>query len=355
MNEERILYLFTRKLAGTLTPDESDELKALLETHPAMVQKLHLLEQFWSDRTHTSTVNVEASLQKVLGQIRAVPAEEESLEEATSIPVLRKTSLPVWRWLSAAAITGLVLVSVWVGYQRNIFGNQVSLIEKKNGRGVRSTIELPDGSKIWLNADSRVTYPQAFNEKTREINLYGEAFFDIQKNPSKPFIIHLTNGTVRVLGTSFNIRAYEDEDKIETSVSTGKVAFIPKGTTPVVSDTVFLTPNQKVLYSFRSGTLVTKATQSTDDKAWIEGRLIFKSMTLEEIAHQLERNFGKKVVFRSEEAKKYRLTGAFSNNTLDEIMFYLSKTRDFSYQITNNELVIGEGSKQLGTPKEDNQ
>jgi ferric-dicitrate binding protein FerR (iron transport regulator) len=347
MNEERVLYLFTRKLAGTLTPDESAELETLLEAHPAMGHRLHLLEQFWNDRTHPGTVNVEASLQKVLGQIRALPTEEEPAEEENSIPLLPKTSRPLWRWAAAAAIAGLVLASAWVGYEKNLFGNRISLIEKKNAKGVRSTIELPDGSKIWLNADSRITYPQAFNEKTREVHLYGEAFFDIQKNPAKPFIIHLTQGTVRVLGTSFNIRAYEDEDKVETSVTTGKVAFIPKGTPQLASDTVFLTPNQKVLYSYRSGRLMTQATRSTDDKAWIEGRLIFKSMTLEEIAHQLERTFGKKVVFRSEAPKQYRLTGAFANNTLEEIMFYLSKTRDFSYQITNEELVIGENPEQL--------
>ncbi|MDJ1466879.1 FecR domain-containing protein [Cytophagaceae bacterium DM2B3-1] len=355
MNEERILYLFTRKLAGTLTSDESTELESLLILHPAMVQKLQLLEQFWNDRTQTSTVNVEVSLQKVMRQIHALPAEAEFVEEKDSAISIGKTSWSVWRWLSAAAIVGLVLVSAWVGYQYSGLSRHISLIEKKNAKGVKSTIELPDGSKIWLNADSRITYPQAFNEKTREVHLYGEAFFDIRKNPSKPFIIHLTQGTVRVLGTSFNIRAYEDEDKIETSVATGKVAFIPKAATQLTSDTVFLRPNQKVLYSFRSGRLITQATQSTDDKAWIEGRLIFKSMTLEEIAQQLARNFGKKVVFRSEEAKKYRLTGAFSNNTLEEIMFYLSKTRDFSYQITNEELVIGENSQQPGISEETDQ
>ena len=150
-----------------------------------------------------------------------------------------------------------------------------------------------------------------------------------------------------MLGTSFNIRAYDDEDRIETSVTTGKVAFIPKQPKGGGSDTVFLTPNRKLQYSFLSGKLMTQSTRSTDDKAWIEGRMIFKSMTLEDIARELERNFGKKVVFRSDVPKQYRLTGSFHNNTLEEIMFYLSKTKEFSYQITNEELLIAKEPDEL--------
>ena len=113
--------------------------------------------------------------------------------------------------------------------------------QKQNAKGVKSTIELADGSKIWLNADSKVQYPALFNGSTREVYLNGEAFFDIAKNPSKPFIIHLSNGTVRVLGTSFNIKAYDNEPVVETSVATGKVAFIPKLKNNQRADTVFLT------------------------------------------------------------------------------------------------------------------
>jgi ferric-dicitrate binding protein FerR (iron transport regulator) len=136
-------------------------------------------------------------------------------------------------------------------------------VEKQNAKGVKSTITLPEGSKIWLNADSKLSYPVAFNDKTREVYLRGEAFFDIRKNPDKPFIIHLANGTIHVLGTSFNVRAYDDEDKIETSVSTGKVAFIPKSPRQTRPDTVFLTRDKKVSYRFGSGELVTQATRSS--------------------------------------------------------------------------------------------
>jgi transmembrane sensor len=143
-----------------------------------------------------------------------------------------------------------------------------------------------------------------------------------------------------VLGTSFNIKAYDNEPVVETSVATGKVAFIPRLKNNRKADTVFLTPNNKVVYRLDEEKIITAATVSSEDKAWTEGKMIFRSMSFEEIAVELERNFGKKVLFRNEEARNYRLTGSFQNNSLAEILFYLSKTKAFSYTISDEEIVI---------------
>jgi ferric-dicitrate binding protein FerR (iron transport regulator) len=102
-----------------------------------------------------------------------------------------------------------------------------------------------------------------------------------------------------------------------------------------------------VHYSLNNEQVKVEPTAAADDKAWTEGKLIFKALTLEEIAIELERNFGKKVVFVDEAPRSYRLTGAFENNSLDEIMFYLSKTKNFSYSITNNELLIATNNTKL--------
>jgi ferric-dicitrate binding protein FerR (iron transport regulator) len=164
----------------------------------------------------------------------------------------------------------------------------------------------------------------------------------VAKNPSRPFIIHLANGTVRVLGTSFNIRAYDSEKIVETSVATGRVAFIPKYQKHrQKQDTLFVTPNNKVRYLLEEDTANVLTTIAAEDKAWTEGKLIFKARTLEEIAIDLERYFGKKVRFIDEDARSYRLTGSFQDNSLDEIMYYLAKSKDFNYKITNSELLIG--------------
>lgn len=340
MYENRFLLLMTRKLSGEASQPELDELAGLLSADPALKEEADVYIRYWEQQQQEQNGNTELALQKVLGQINKGSETNESFIEA---PVKR---IPVWKMITRIAAMLVLLAGLSIGsYKifinpRSVTPVQGNLVQKQNAKGVKSTIELADGSKIWLNADSKVQYPALFNGNTREVYLNGEAFFDIAKNPSKPFIIHLSKGTVRVLGTSFNIKAYDNEPVVETSVATGKVAFIPRLKNSRKADTVFLTPNNKVVYRLDEEKIITAATISSEDKAWTEGKLIFRSMLFGEIAVELERNFGKKVVFKNEDAKNYRLTGSFQNNTLAEILFYLSKTKAFSYTISDEEIVI---------------
>lgn len=341
MYENRFLLLMTRKLSGEVSQPELDELAGLLSADPALKEEADIYTRYWEQQQQEQTANTELALQKVLNQVNTRDEAGDPWIEEISVK-----RMPVWKMITRIAAMLVLLAGLGIGAYK-IFINpksvtpvQANLIQKQNAKGVKSTIELVDGSKIWLNADSKVQYPALFNGNTREVYLNGEAFFDIAKNPAKPFIIHLSNGTVRVLGTSFNIKAYDNEPVVETSVSTGKVAFIPRLKNNRKADTVFLTPNNKVVYRLDEEKIITAATVSSEDKAWTEGKMIFRSMLFDEIAVELERNFGKKVVFKSEEARDYRLTGSFQNNTLVEILYYLAKTKTFSYTISDEEIVI---------------
>lgn len=341
MYDNRFLLLITRKLSGEASQPELDELTRLLSADPALKEEADIYTRYWEQQQQEQNASTELALQKVLGQInKDAGTTYSSIDE---IPVKR---IPVWKTITRIAAMLILLAGLSIGAYK-LFINpkpgipvQSNLVQKQNAKGVKSTIELADGSKIWLNADSKVQYPAVFNGNTREVYLNGEAFFDIAKNPSKPFIIHLSNGTVRVLGTSFNIKAYDNEPVVETSVATGKVAFIPRLKNNQKADTVFLMPNNKVVYRLDEEKIITAATVSEEDKAWTEGKMIFRAMLFGEIAVELERNFGKKAVFRNEEVKNYRLTGSFQNNTLAEILYYLSKTKSFSYTISDEEIVI---------------
>jgi ferric-dicitrate binding protein FerR (iron transport regulator) len=333
---DRLEELTTRSLSGEATPEELKELEQILASDSKALARYRLLQQFWNQHDAVSQPAVEEALQKTLAQLQLSPAVTE---DAQVIPIRRN-----WPRRIAVAAAFIIIGSAayWFISRNESTTSSNLLVEKHNARGTKSTIELTDGSKIWLNADSKISYPEVFTGNTREVYLNGEAFFDVAKNPSKPFIIHLANGTVRVLGTSFNVRAYDNEKVVETSVSTGKVAFIPKYQShKQKQDTLFITPNNKVRYSLEEDQANLLPTAAAEDKAWTEGRLIFKGLTLQEIAIELERHFGKKVTFVDDEPKNYRLTGSFQNNSLDEIMFYLSKTKDFKYKITNSELLIG--------------
>ncbi len=338
MHDNRFILLVTRKLSGEASQDELQELAELLRTDPSMKDEFDVISRYWQQENQEQATNTESALQKTLNQLGLEPLlQHPDITE----PVIKK--IPAWKLALriAAAIITLGGISMGVYALISTSSSQdKNLVQKTNAKGVKSTIALADGSKVWLNADSKLQYPASFTGNTREVYLNGEAFFDIEKNPSKPFIIHLANGTIRVLGTSFNIKAYDDEPVVETSVATGKVAFIPKLKNNDNADTIFLTPNNKVIYQVKTERTTTATTVSEEDRAWTEGKLIFRSMLFEEIGIELERNFGKKVVFEDSDIKTYRLTGSFQNNTLSEILYYLSKTKSFSYSITDEQIVI---------------
>lgn len=344
MTNDSILELMSRVLSGEAAPEERAALEKALAEDGYLLARYKLMQQFWNEHETVSPAAVEEALHQVLGRLQLAQATTVAAPAKNgSVRRLVKRGL-----VAAAVVAALAFIGSWYFTVQNAGTSTASLLEKHNARGTKSTIVLPDGSKIWLNADSKINYPPSFAGQLREVYLTGEAFFDVAKDPKKPFVIHLSKGTVKVLGTSFNIRAYENEKVIETSVSTGRVAFIPdRSTAQQQPDTIYITPNNKVRYSLNDNQVKVEPTAAAEDKAWTEGKLIFKAITLEEIAIELERNFGKKVVFIDEEPKHYRLTGAFENNSLEEILFYLAKTKNFNYTITNSELLIATHSTKL--------
>ena len=348
MNNDRLIELISRKLSGEATEEELQEIEKILSTDPDAAASSELLQQYWNQHVNANQFSVEEAFDKILNRLDS-PAVAPVVEMHESGKRSDKTRLR--RFAAVAAIiviAGSILILKAGGKKDKATGQQTALIEKQNSKGIKSTIELSDGSKIWLNVDSKIQFPKVFTGNTREVHLNGEAFFEVAKIPSRPFIIHLANGTVKVLGTSFNIRAYDNEKVIEASVATGKVVFIPKyWKSNKKQDSLFLTPENKVRYLFTNEEAIVEPTTSNDDRAWITGKLIFKAMTFEEIGMQLERNFGKKIVFLSDAARMFRLTGSFQNNSLDEILFYLNKSKEFNYKITNDEVLISYEGTQL--------
>jgi transmembrane sensor len=345
MSNERLTELLARKLSGDASAEELKELELLVQSNKEAAERMPLLQKFWEQHDSVNPAHVEESLQKVLASLE--------LPSASSVVHLQQPKKRSRAWLRIAASFILVaLVSVFVinrkPVQPAVTATAKGVVEKYNSKGIKSTIELSDGSKIWLNADSKIEYPKVFTGTAREVHLHGEAFFEVAKNPAKPFIIHLDKGTIRVLGTSFNVRAYDNESLVETSVRTGKVAFIPRYKSKnKKADTVFITPDNKVSFSYKDEQVLLLPTVSKDDQAWTDGTLIFKDNSFEEIAEELERSFGKEVIFVSEKVKSYRFRGSFNNDSLDKIMFYLSRIKDFKYKITGTQLIIGDSISEL--------
>ncbi|UYQ91705.1 FecR domain-containing protein [Chitinophaga horti] len=338
MNEEQFISLVARKLAGQATAEELRELDELLRNDADLRARFQLLQQYFTASSVHSAANTEQALERTLLKIRAG-------REETPVRKLR------WKWMAAAALVAGVLVTAVMMWPRAHVRNELALnapsdtvnwLSRQNGKATRAVIELADGSKVWLNADSKLQYPPVFGKNSREVYLTGEAFFNVAPGADRPFVVHLSQGIVKVLGTSFNVRAYENEP-VQTSVTTGKVAFIPRyGSADGLPDTILITPDEKVTYRQQSGDLTKEVTSAEDEKAWTEGRLVFKDVALEDICLELERTFGKTVKFESEEPRSFRLTGSFKDNSLQDILYYLARSKPFRYSITDSLVLISE-------------
>ena len=246
------------------------------------------------------------------------------------------------RWaalLLAGGLGGGLSYWHWVGGPAGV---PLSYEQRSNPKGTKSKVLLADGTTVWLNVDSKLWFPTAFNGPRREVYLEGEAFFDVKRNEQQPFIIHLGGNQVRVLGTSFNVKAYGDDAQVETAVVTGCVAFIGSAARAAARpDTVFVVPNQKVVLQKTTGELRTETVDAHDYGAWNQRSLVFAGTPLTEVARTLARNYNVTVRFANKDLRTCRLTGRFRNQSLAEVVRLVDLTGAFDFELHGSTLTIG--------------
>lgn len=204
-------------------------------------------------------------------------------------------------------------------------------------KGERSFLQLPDGSKVWLNACTTLEYGTDYGITNRKINLIGEAYFEVAKNKRIPFIVKTNEVEVKALGTTFNICAYEDDSKLTTALFNGKVAIqsFP------IEQQVFLNPNQVAIYHKKESKIETMPYNKQMFAQWKEGGLSFERMYLEEIAKSLQRNYNVVFLFKNQQIKELRFSGHFNENeSLSEILRVIKTNTSINYQIVKDTIII---------------
>lgn len=216
--------------------------------------------------------------------------------------------------------------------------------------GTRSFLQLPDGSKLWLNAGSKVKYIEGF-AGGRVLTLTGEAFFDVRHDPAHPFIIHTGKLDIRVLGTSFNLKAYPNDSTVETTLIDGKVEidFQDKG-----RESIVLKPREKVVIPLREARLaqaggapVDRRTVRPDptyqtliETSWVEDKLIFRNETFSDVSMRLERWYNIHFSFEDKRYLQDRLTGYFKDQPIQHVMDALQISLGFRYRIDGDTIRI---------------
>lgn len=252
-----------------------------------------------------------------------------------------KSSLFVARLMRIAAII-LFMVAFGSGvyyYSVRSFAMPDMVVSVQKGQ--KAQIVLPDGSNVWINSDSKLTYGIRFNNQERVLQLDGEAYFEVTPDKQRPFIVETNGMSVKALGTSFDVKSYSEDKEIATVLMTGKVEITSRNMKQI------MTPNEKAIYNKETGNLeVTTITDAIDYAGWKDNLLRLNAETIENVAKILERNYNTKIIFKSEALKQYRVTGPLGNTSLESVLEILSLTFPLSYEVKDSLIILRENTKQ---------
>lgn len=256
---------------------------------------------------------------------------KKRIKEQTSEnhPQKQKPLIPYfWRIAAAILILVLPLAGYWGGKQnmQNAFADIV--IEAPVG--ARTCMYLPDGTQVWLNACSRLTYSQGFGINNRHLKLEGEGYFEVSHNEELPFTIHTQEVDVTVLGTQFNFKNYTDDSEASVSLLEGKVKL---SNHLRQEETLYLQPNEKMTLNKLTGEMTTTQTQVQNSKMWTQDELFFDEELLADIAKKLMRNFDVKIQV-ADSLRNRRFYGSFkiTGNTIEEVLETIASTDRMRYK-----------------------
>ena len=206
-------------------------------------------------------------------------------------------------------------------------------------KGEKKDIVLADGTNILLAPDSRLSYPEAFDSDIREVKLEGEAYFEVRHEAKRHFVVHTTNADVIVLGTIFNINAYNDDSKMSTVLVNGKVKMRFRRSNEKESSSCILFPSQKVVYDMNKGSFSVHKVNLRHELAWMNNCLYFNNESLMTTIKKIERFYNVDIELSGKLPAK-RVTGEFDGETLKNVLNTLQEWTTFSYQIKNNKVLI---------------
>ena len=202
-------------------------------------------------------------------------------------------------------------------------------------RGGEFCLTLSDGTRVWLNSETSIQYPVAFGAKERRVFVQGEAYFEVAKDANKPFTVQFMSSSVTVLGTSFNIRAYPEEKRSQTTLAEGSVRIYSPGSS------MLLKPGEQAEVSALSGEMVKQEVEVKNFTSWKDGRFVFEQQPLEDIMRTLERWYDIRVIFKDEGAKRISLSGNMKRyGDFSQVMKMLQMTGDVRFELHGNDVYI---------------
>ncbi|OEK04125.1 FecR family protein [Roseivirga misakiensis] len=338
LEDKNVLYHF---LKDDCSEEERNQLHTWLVNDLDENDTNELLKSIWDKTPDESkeTLDKESILKGVKAAIQAEEVKAES--KKISVPPRRKANPSV---LVVFSILLLTLAGGFFFTDRAPVAVKTPVarqITKTTSKGQRSSILLRDGSKVTLNSESTITYDDSFGLNNRRIQLDGEAFFEVTKNKNLPFTVTSTHLVTRALGTSFNVRDYEDEENASIALATGEVK-VNRTDVSLKDAKVILSPNEQITVDKTSKEWLKTIFNPDYVLSWKENNLYFNDMYLSDIIKTLERwyNVNITVVGKGVEKLKYEGTGKFERQSLENILGSLGYTMGFESSVNEKQIII---------------
>jgi ferric-dicitrate binding protein FerR (iron transport regulator) len=347
---DRIDYLLMQKESGVITLAEQKELSLLLADKDENGYLADAVNELFRSRLkyRVDKKDVEKGL--------ALLHQRLKKERDPLLPVTKRPQSRRFRYAAAAAaMVALVAGAVWLWSNGSGKTDKQILPEHvvTTPKGSKTDLVLPDGTRVWLNAASQLSYPKDYGNALRNVFLEGEAFFEVKEDKTRPFIVHTKTLDVKVLGTVFNVKAYAGEENTEAVLISGTVEVQVKNGK---KGKITLTPHEKIVVRnepeapvLKPGkpepevqlfpVRVNKADSTSDETQWTHNRIVFDNEKLQQIIPQLERWYN--VQFELKTRENSRLyNGTFENDNLEDVLKALQVIGKFNYKIDKNRVII---------------
>ncbi|MBN1598094.1 MAG: FecR domain-containing protein [Bacteroidales bacterium] len=324
-NDKHInIDLITRYLANELSLQEKSSAESWIDASDDNRKQFDQLKKVW-DTTGTTQPDRSINIDKEWKYLQHKIGRQQTLH--------RQSGLRVFVRIAAAVIIALGI----------LFIVKDKLIEKtvKTRFAETKEVVLPDGSKVTLNANSKISYKKNFILEERLISLKGEAFFEVEKNPDIPFVISVNEAEIKVLGTSFNVRAYKSMDNIEVTVKEGLVSLYEK---KQEQKKVLASAGEKAEYNRNLKVVKKQLNQNKNYNAWKTRIMIFENDSLSGIVNTIGQVYHKNITIKNPELNSCTLTTTFENKDLNTVLEVLESTLDIVVEQDEDNIIIsGEG------------
>ncbi|MDQ7817137.1 MAG: FecR domain-containing protein [Melioribacteraceae bacterium] len=340
MNDEKFYELSAKVLSNEASESEHEEMNRLLyDNH--YNEQFSIIKKRWhsqSDVGEPIDFNRKAGFEKLTEKIKKYESDY-GVEQKKN---------PILYWFiknrlvqSIASIAFLIIAGYYLLSVTGVISNQESITwnDKSTASGQISIITLFDGTRITLNSESKLKYPGKFGTSTREVYLEGEAYFEVKSNPSQPFVVHSDNISTVVLGTKFNVKAYNEEKEIKVSLVEGKVKVENKSMN-FNKEPVYLKANEQLSFYRNSGTVILDKFSLVQTIGWKDNILLFDNEPLEKVFIALRRSYGVQFELEDTTFNRLKIKANFENESFWTIIKVIKNATNLEYKTVskNNEL-----------------